>query len=674
MTLRRKSVVLLLSGAAVFVALALMVALSDTAAIPAALKQPVRADVEYLDRNGKSLRRAPVEAGRFREPLANAPEMLAAATIAAEDKRFYAHGGVDFLATARALATGRGGGSTITQQLIKIGSAPRSRTLSEKAREMLAARELERRWSKDRVLAEYLSRIDYGNRQIGAARAADFYFGKTPDELSAAEAAFLAALPNAPTRLNPHGTAAPAQTRQQLILDRMERSGLLTKDTADRARVEPLRLLPPSRNWHAPHLVDLIHARSDGATGTVWTTIDLHLQNTTEHILATRLSELSTQNVRHGAVVVIENSTGAVLALCGSPDYSGESGHVNGALATRSAGSALKPLIYAMAFELGDSDTTLVDDVPAEFTTASGLYRPVNYNRKHYGPVTYRNALGNSLNISAVKVLERVGGAAAFRERLRACGIRTLTQPADHYGPGLAIGNGGVRLLELTNAFAMLARGGNFLECHWIAGEPDTPTIRRFDETACRLVTDILCDNDARVDTFGWFSPLRLPFPTAVKTGTSSDYRDNWCVGYTPEFTVGVWVGNFDGSAMQNVSGVTGAGPIFHDLMVHLAKEFGVTDFPNTTSATNQQSTCNQLQIDWPKNGARLFLDPDLPGGGSVLTPRAANHNAVEWSSPTLKITHTPRTEVNLTPGSHQLTVRTPDGTAATVQIEVEEL
>lgn len=440
---------------------------------------------------------------------------------------------------------------------------PRPRTFRTKLIEAAQALRLEREWDKPRILAAYLNRLDYGNLRAGSDAAARHYFDKAPADLSAAEAAFLAGLPQAPSRLNPRARFAGAKRRQEWILGRMHALGWLTSEDYTRALAEPLQLAPPRREFAAPHFVDLLLEREAPDTSRpqrVTTTLDLELNRFVEQTLRSQLARLREQQVGNGAAVVLDNRTGAVLALVGSEDYfAPAAGQVNGAWAPRSAGSTLKPFTYALAFERGATPASIVADVPCEFSTATGVFAPVNYDRHCHGPVRHRLALANSLNIPAVRVLDELGGAAVLHARLRACGLTTLAQPAEHYGLGLTLGNAEVRLLELANAYACLARLGEWRPWRLLEGAGDykSPT-RVISREAAWLVADVLADNRARALVFGLETPLRFDFPVACKTGTSTDYRDNWAVGYTPEFTVAVWAGNFDGSPMRGVSGVTG--------------------------------------------------------------------------------------------------------------------
>ena len=360
----------------------------------------------------------------------------------------------------------------------------------------------------------------------------------------------------------------------------------------------------------------LAQATAPSSKGIIRTTLDLELQSFVERTLRDHVGRLFAQHVRDGAAVVLDNRSGDVLALVGSPDYARrDAGQVNGAWAARSAGSTLKPFTYLLAMERGATAASVVDDLPAEFATATGIFAPVNYNRRCYGPMRYRLALANSLNISAVKVLDSIGGAATLSERLRTWGLTTLNESAEHYGLGLTIGNADVRLLELANAYATLARLGEFRPYRLTADESSriSSPVSRI-STHAWLIADILADNSARAVAFGLESPLRFDFPVACKTGTSSDYRDNWALGFTPEFTVGVWAGNFDGSPMQSVSGVSGAAPVLHDIFVNLHERFGTTWFARPTNIVERMvHPVTGRMVDAGRSGAvREFFSADV--------------------------------------------------------------
>ncbi len=545
---------------------------------PEALNAPPAPAAAFTDREGVPLRRLLENGGRAGGALTlhEIPESLVRATLAAEDQRFRSHGGVDWLASARAVKdsvmAGRSvsGASTVTQQLVKI-TLPRERTLWTKAAEIFTARRIEMTWSKDEILASYLNRLQYGSLAEGCAEAAQTFFDKPLADCSLAECAFLAGLPQAPTRFSPWRNPDGAKKRQEWVLSRMKALEWITPEEHTRAVAEPLRTVRKAGAFRAPHFVDrLLSAMPDepSAGTSLKTTLDSAIQAQCERCVRDRLARLKDHNAHHAAVVVLDSATGQVLAMVGSPDYA--AAQVNGAAARRSPGSALKPFTYLLAFQNGLSPADIVTDLPVEFMTPTGVYRPENYNHRAAGPVSLRAALANSLNLSAVRTLQQHGGAPALVEALQSCGITTLTRKPEDYGLGLTIGGSEVTLLELTTAYSCLARLGTHRAPVMLMDAPASPEVRVFDPVACWLLADVLADNDARTRSFGMDSALRLPFPVAVKTGTSTDYRDNWTLGYNARFTVGVWVGNFDNSPMRGVSGVSGAAPIFRDTFTWL--------------------------------------------------------------------------------------------------------
>lgn len=569
-----------------------------TVSLPDDLVHEAAVGKEIVDRDGKPLRKTLNEEGlRGGRALSleNVPQHFVDATLAAEDQRFWSHGGVDLIAVVRAIRDGFNAGyavsgaSTISQQLIKISSPGRERSLRAKLSEFLAARKLEMFWSKEEILTAYLERLDYGNLRIGAEEAAQGYFGKPLTDCSIAECALLAGLPQAPSRLNPYRAFERSKKRQEWILERMVEEEMIDSARAISAAGEKLRLERNFGAFEAPHFVDQVIASLKSDKSRIRTSLDLDLQQFCEDSVSRHLRRLRTHNVTNAAVIVIENHTGEVRAMVGSANYNAtRGGQNNGAMALRSPGSTLKPFTYLVALERGDSVASVVDDIPIDFMTSSGIYSPENYDHRHHGPVSYRRALGNSLNISAVRVLDRIGGARVLMDALAASGVTTLTEPAEHYGLGLTIGNAEVRLLELTNAYACLARLGVYRSWRMGADTEVTRGTRVFDADASYLIAEMLSDPTARAAAFGADSLLNLPFRVACKTGTSTDYRDNWTVGFTPEFTVGVWAGNFDGEPMQNVSGISGAGPVFRDIMEHLEATEGVSWFARPATIVEQ--------------------------------------------------------------------------------------
>jgi penicillin-binding protein 1C len=602
---------------------------------PALLRPPVQS-IALLDRNGIPLREARVAERFSRElTLEEVPSHVIDAVLAAEDKRFFRHRGIDWLAAVRAAVTGlshgriTSGASTITQQLVKI-SERRPRTLRAKLIESATALRLEQLWSKDQILAAYLNRLDFGNLNIGLSSAADYYFDKPVADLSDAEAAFLAGLPKNPRKLNPHVALAAARDRQETVLRRMHANGRLDSSRFERARGEVLALRPPARRFRAPHFVELVLQQpQESQRAELQTTLDFRLNEQVEKILRERLSQLRDQNVRNGAAVVIDNASGDVIALVGSENYFAPgAGQVNGAWAQRSAGSTLKPFTYLLALERGATPASIVADVRTSFPSADGFYRPENYNRRCYGPVRYRTALASSLNIPAVKVLLAAGGPEALHERLRLCGLTTLNRSAEVYGLGLTLGNCEGRLLEITNAYASLARLGEYRPWRVLTTSP-TAARRYSRPELVWQIADIMSDNSARTLAFGMNSALRFDYPVACKTGTSTDFRDNWTIGFTPEFSVGVWVGNFDGSPMRDVSGVTGAGPILHAVFDYLHANRGTSWYrtPAEIVERNVHPLTGKLLADSDPRGVHeKFLPERLPAAESPADYDAAGN------------------------------------------------
>lgn len=552
--------------------------------LPAGLLENPAASPVLTDRHGApihhltlpdSTRAAPV-------PLKDIPADLVACTLAAEDKRFFTHGGVDLLANFRAARDFvlkrrvTSGASTITQQLIKISSPKTRRSPITKIREALLARRLEMTWTKDQILSAYLNRLDYGNLRIGSAEAARFYFQKPLSDLSLSESALLAGLPQAPTRLNPIRNPDRAVKRRDIVLSRLRENPSYDESRISAAIRESITLRPLKEERPAPWLAAIRDPHS-----TLRTSLDLSIQRDLETIVREETAKLKDSNLRHAAVVAIDNATGEILALVSSASWTDpRGGQLNGAILPRSPGSTLKPFTYLLSIEKDRRlPSSILADIPTPFRTAQGLDLPQNYDRKYRGPVTLRTALACSLNIPALRELNHLGGAKPLQEFLTSLGITTLGTDPDHHGLGLTLGNAPVKLIELTNAYAAIARGGNWFPSSFTPVEAPPAAVTTFDPIASWMISDILSDPDARAPSFPPGGPLDLPFRCAVKTGTSSDFHDNWCVGYTPDFTVGVWAGNFEHQPMKGVSGIAGAGPIFHRAMLRLHRNHSPTWF-----------------------------------------------------------------------------------------------
>jgi penicillin-binding protein 1C len=556
-----------------------------------------RPSAVVLDRNGVVLyeARSPDGARSERLEAAALPPVLVDATLAAEDARFFRHPGVDALALARAawrnLRAMRivQGGSTISQQVAKLllarlDGAPASRGIGAKLREAVVALRLEHRLSKREILALYFNLAPYGNQFIGAERASRGYFGCSAAALTPAQAAFLAGLPQRPSGFNPYRSYRAAMSRQKAVLKRMMALGLLEGTRATEALEERLRLAREATAFVAPHFVEHVLASfGDDRPARIRTTLDADLQAEVGGIIRSQRPVLDRHAAHNVAVVVLDNATGGWLAWEGSGDYfdSDHGGAIDGAQSPRQPGSALKPFTYALAFERGYTPASVLPDVPSHFPTAEDgvFYSPRNYDGRFRGPLRARVALAGSENVPAVALASELGVPDLVRF-LRRAGLSTFDRTAAHYGLGITLGNAEVRLDELVAAYAGFARGGLALRPTMIAAqevaargpEPTAPPLSQLDrvvsERTAFWITDILSDADAREYVFGRGGSLEFPFQVAVKTGTSQAYHDNWTVGYTRNVTVGVWVGNFDRSPLQGSSGVMGAGPIFHAVML----------------------------------------------------------------------------------------------------------
>jgi len=561
-----------------------------------------------VDRQGNPLYEARAADGTRSITLtANAlPPTLVAATIAAEDRRFWSHPGVDPIALVRAFRRNVAewsiveGGSTISQQTAKLlltrRSPERRRGLAAKIQEAVLALRLEHRFTKREVLALYMNLAGYGNQIVGVERASREYFGCTASMLTPAQAAFLAGLPQRPSGFNPYRGRAAAISRQRVVLRRMEAARALSAEQHREAREERLTFARRDAPSGAQHFVEMvlgeITRRPDFQVGRrpawIQTTIDSALQADVAGIIRSHRELLEKHGAANVAVVVLDNATAQWLAWEGSGNYfdAEHGGAINGPRTPRQPGSALKPFTYALAFEEGFSPASVLPDIPSHFPTAESgvLYSPRNYDGRYRGPMLVRRALAGSENVPAVALASELGIPKLLRFLLRG-GFTTFDRTASHYGLGVTLGNAEVRLDELVAAYSAFARGGEWIEPTYLTSRPMARRTLVSPRTAF-WITDILSDPEAREFIFGRGGNLAFPFPVAVKTGTSQAYHDNWTIGYSPDVTVGVWVGNFDRTPLRDSTGVTGAGPIFHAVM--LAAEQRASQMDRAASADSR--------------------------------------------------------------------------------------
>ncbi|OGD58417.1 hypothetical protein A3I57_00640 [Candidatus Beckwithbacteria bacterium RIFCSPLOWO2_02_FULL_47_23] len=562
---------------------------------------------KILDRNGELLYEIYTDQNRTPIAISDLPEYVTEATIAIEDKNFYKHHGFAWEGITRAILNTifrqkLQGGSTITQQLVKTTLLTPERTLRRKIREALLAMATEIRYSKDEILELYLNHVPYGGTAYGIEQAAHTYFDKNAKDLSLAEAALLAGLPQAPTRYSPFGVnPEAAETRQTQVLQRMVEDKYITQEEYQQAVDEPLTFAPQTNNIRAPHfslyikqlLVDKYgEALVEKGGLRVTTSLDLNLQEFAQDAVATEVAKLNKANVSNGAALITKPRTGEILAMVGSKDYFDLSidGNVNVTTRLRQPGSSIKPINYAAGLGTGYTPSTMFLDVPVCFSVpGQPSYCPRNYDGKFHGPVQLRFALGNSFNIPAVKMLA-ANGVETMIATASAMGITTFTDPS-RYGLSLTLGGGEVQMVDMAVAFGVFANAGLKVELTPIL-KVETYTGKvleeiNFDDSlpagekvvdpaVTYLISHILLDNNARSQAFGASSQLVIPgHAVSVKTGTTDDLRDNWTIGFTPSFLVTAWIGNNDNKPMSSylVSGVSGAAPIWHKIMVEVLKD-----------------------------------------------------------------------------------------------------
>ncbi|MEE8573840.1 MAG: transglycosylase domain-containing protein [Thermodesulfobacteriota bacterium] len=578
----------LLVGLTLFSFLALALAFktsSDLRPFPSTLdfsSSDVR-KVQVLDRGGRALNITYLNTWNIHDylPLHEIPRSLQSAFIVAEDKRFFEHGGIDRLArlsataqNIRALAVVRGA-STITEQVVRM-IHPRARTFWSRWLEGFEARRLERRFSKAAILEFYLNQVPYAAKRRGVVQAARYYFDRDLDTLSTKEALALAVLVRSPSRLDlfKHNGAIERPLRD--LSTRLYEKGIISYNEHQATHGWEFALSRPEMEINASHFVNYIYREgldSKRQRARLATTLDRALQMRVQDILDSRLSALKKRNVENAAALVVDHLTGEVLAWVNAGVSPLKTNGIDAVTTRRQPGSTLKPLLYTLALEKGWTAATIIEDSQLSSPVGSGLHSYHNYSRRHYGKLRLRDALGNSLNIPAVRAV-RFTGVDDFLTRLRSLGLKSLKRGPEHYGEGLALGNGEVTLLELVTAYSTLARGGSFraLSLLMEEGGRRDGEVRVIDREAASLISSILSDPQARTLEFGRGNLLNFPIQTAVKTGTSNDYRDAWAVGFTHRYTVGVWMGNLGNSAMQNISGSTGPALVLRAIFSELGR------------------------------------------------------------------------------------------------------
>ena len=596
------------------------------------------------DRNGKLLYNIYDKKNQSFIPLSSIPKYMQEATIAIEDKSFYQHGAVDFRGIARAAVSivfhrQVQGGSTLTQQLVKTSLLTQEQTIPRKIKEIILAFATEIIYSKSQILEMYLNQVPYGGTAYGVEAASEDYFGKHAKDLDLGQSALLAGLPQAPTEYSPFGAhPEEGKDRQIEVLQAMLDQKYITKDQEQKAEKENLNYRKFTNDIAAPHFVlyikDLLISQygekmvEEGGLKVI-TSLDSTIQDYAQSMVASEVDKLPTYyHVTNGAALVTDPATGEILAMVGSKDYFDTkiAGNVNVTIALRQPGSSIKPINYAVGLLNKYNAATTFIDQPICFPNQGGQnYCPLNYDLKWHGLVEMRYALGNSFNIPAVKMLE-LNGVNAMVATASAMGITTFTNPQD-YGLSLTLGGAEVRMVDMATAFGVFANSGYRIDLHPILKVTDktgkvleqykpplSPIFGKkiLPDGVSYIISDILADNNARLMEFGDNSELKIPGQTvSVKTGTTNDFRDNWTIGYTPSILVAAWVGNDDNSQMSGlVSGITGAAPIWNDIMSHLLKDKTPEPMSRPPSVI-QKSICSDT-------GAL----PPPPGSGATCPTR----------------------------------------------------
>ncbi len=676
-----------------------------TPSFEAAKQGHVPSEAWLLDRHGDVLseRRIDMSARRLEWiALSDLSPVLQQVLVASEDKRFYEHDGVDWTALAGAAwdnvfhhLSGKHarGASTITMQLASFLDAslrPKhsERTVAQKWRQMQAAKTIEETWTKQQILEAYLNLAPFRGELVGIHAAARAMFGKHPSGLNRSESILLVALLKEPGAKAPvvatHACAAlkaASETADPPTCDALRTLAIVSLDNSQRIAA-PENL--------APHLARryLIKAGSR-----VQTTLDAGLQRFAIQSLREHLMQLSDRGVEDGAVIVIDNASGDVLAYVGSSGSFSDSPEVDGVTSLRQAGSTLKPFLYGTALENRQiTAASVIDDTPIQLTTPTGLYIPQNYDHDFKGRVTVRTALASSLNVPAVRTLTMVG-VDRLVQQLRNFGLGSLTRDGDFYGFGLALGGAEVRLSELTNAYRAIANKGVWSPLRIVPEQQAANARRVLSREASFIIGDILSDPAARATTFGFDNPLATRIWAAAKTGTSKDMRDNWCIGFTSRYTVGIWVGNFGGAPMRDVSGVSGAAPVWSDIIhyLHTGVPSRQTAPPDSVIQTlvrfvpeiepsrnewfiqgTESSTVRiasgegekgmQPKILYPKPDTIIAIDPDVPQAHQKVRLTARDAEDVTWLMDGEAIGRSSYAWWQPTTGRHRATLADRDG------------
>ena len=592
--------------------------------------------------------------------LHEVPEVLSHAIVIAEDKRFWQHAGDDWLARLNAAWTNLTslgvvrGASTISEQVVRM-LHPRPRTLWNRWLEGWEARLLEKQTDKASILEFYINQIPFASQKRGVAQAAKFYFGRDLSTLNNKEALALAVFIRAPSVLHPDKNPKLVERRINILANRMRDEKFFNQAQVD--VIQSTKLITDIQNEQVDsrHFARFVLAQNPLARGDISTSLDLSIQKKASAILNTQLKKLESKNVHNAALLVVDHQSNEIVAwvVAGESDLKRRGSAYDAVLTPRQPGSTLKPFIYARALEEGMSAAQKIDDLPLSESVGTGQHNYRNYSRHYYGPISLREALGNSLNTPAIRVMRELDFSQVVQD-FSDLGFSSLQQNASYYGDGIALGNGEVNLFELVQAYTVLARRGRYSPLKGFNQNVE-PTRRVFSEETASLIANILSDASARDKEFGRNSVLNLPYQTAVKTGTSNDYHDAWIVGFNDRYTVGVWMGNMDYKAMKEVTGSRGPAPVFRSLMNELnrhrysqplflsknlqRKEFCIHDGQPKRAESKQKQSCDsyqelvnpliepkalgvslpEIRVVQPTLNLRIAKDPRIPDENEVF-------------------------------------------------------
>ena len=587
-------------------------------------------------------------------PLYSIPDFLQQAFVVSEDKRFFEHNGVDWQARGSALLqdwkSGRvvRGASTISEQVVRMIN-PRPRSIWSKWVEGVESMMLERDYSKSDILEFYLNQVPYASNRRGVVQGARYYFGRDLSTLSRKEMLALAVLARAPSSYDLYKDPTKIEGAVGRLADALVRQGILAADDAQQMHNQPFQLGQPAPPVNAEHFAAYVRDHMHGGSEGIHSTLDATLQASVQRIIDDRVRALSRKNLHNAGAIVIDHTTGEILAwvVAGANDPDAPGSRIDAVTVPRQPGSAQKPLLYGLALDKGWTPATIIDDAPLSEAIGAGLHNFKNYSNTYYGRITVREALANSLNIPALLTINYVG-AQKYLDTLHRLGVQSLDRGVEIYDEGLALGNGEVTLLELTQGFTALANRGVYRPLHFTMDETTRGDERRvYSGESASLIGNILSDPWARRLEFGNGSVLNLPVQTAVKTGTSTDYRDAWTVGYNYKYVVGIWMGNLDRSATDGVTGSTGPALALRSIFNELNKN-AVSQPLWLSPKLVRKDIC----IEDPRDASKCYMRSELfaPGTepGEAAVGPAVQHFEIVKPTDGLQMAIDPRVPMDM--------------------------